>query len=92
LFIQSVAFLLTQLTTNAVWLERWKWIANVFVMVSAAGISFSVALSLNPATFIGFLVAHIMWVFAGVIMKDKPIIALNGFFILIDIYAMIIRL
>jgi uncharacterized membrane protein len=92
LFIQSIAFLLTQLTTNAVWLERWKWIATAFVMMSAAVVSFSIALSLNPATFIGFLIAHIMWTFAGVIMKDKPIIALNGFFILIDVYAIIIRL
>jgi hypothetical protein len=69
-----------------------KWIANIGVMISAVLVSASVALSAQPLTFIGFLVAHIMWLFAGIIMKDKPIMALNAFFIVIDIYAILIRL
>ena len=92
MFIHSLAFIFSQLAANGVWLERWKWVANTFMMLSAVAVSFSIALSLHPATFIGFIIAHTMWVTAGFIMKDKPIIALNGFFILIDVYAIIIRL
>lgn len=73
-------------------LDRIKWFATACVLISAALVSFSMVLSLHPVTFIGFLVAHIMWTFAGIVMKDKPIIALNAAFILIDIYAIIIRL
>ena len=92
MFIQSCFFLYSQLLTNKIWLERLKWIANAFVIISAAAISFSTELAITPPIFFGFLIAHIMWVFAGIIMKDKPIITLNAFFVIIDIYAIIIRL
>jgi len=92
MFFYSVEFLYSQLHTNDVWLNRLKWLANVCVMLSAILVSASVSLSAQPLTFIGFLVAHVMWLFAGIIMKDKPIMALNAFFIIIDIYAIGIRL
>lgn len=92
MFFYSVDFLYSQLHTNEVWLDRMKWLANICVMLSAILVSSSVALSTQPLTFIGFLVAHVLWLIAGMIMKDKPIMALNAFFIIIDMYAIIIRL
>jgi len=91
MFFHALEYSIFQLHTNPKWLERLKWFANINIYISAILLSFSVALSAMPTAFIGFFVAHIIWVFAGIVMKDKPIIALNGFFIPLDLYAMAIR-
>ena len=92
MFFYALEYFVFHLKTNPEWLERFKWFANVNMYISAILISVSAALSAEAATFIGFFVAHIIWIFAGILMKDKPLIALNGFFIPLDMYAMIIRL
>ena len=92
MFFDTVQFLYYKLKSDEKLLSQMKWLATACIVISAAVISFSVELSLQSSTFIGFLFAHILWTIAGVIMKDKPIIVLNACFIPIDIYAMIIRL
>lgn len=90
--IQAVEFLLLKLQYDQLWLERFKWFANINMYISAILVSFSVALSSNPYTFFGFLIAHMCWLIAAVVIKDKPLMALNGFFIPLDIYAISIRI
>jgi len=91
MFFHALEYSIFQLRTNTEWFERLKWFANINMYISAILLSFSVSWSTTPTAFIGFLIAHIIWVFAGIAMKDKPIIALNGFFIPLDLYAMAIR-
>lgn len=92
MFFYTVDYLLYQLQTNSSWLNTFKWIANIGMYISAIMISFSVAVSASTGPFIGFLIAHIIWLIAAVAMRDKPLLALNGFFIPLDLYAIAIRL
>lgn len=72
--------------------EIVKWLGNAFMYVSAILLSVSVAASLVPVTYLGFLVAHIIWAFFAWQVKDKPLFAQFILFIPIDLYAMYIRL
>lgn len=92
MYFLAAEYLVYQLQTNNKLLEWVKWFATFCVCASAILVSFSIELSLQPHVFLGFLIAHILWTGAGIIMKDKPIIVLNAIFILIDTYAIIIRL
>ena len=91
MFFYSLEYLLYQLQSNSVWMNRFKWFANINMYISAIMISVSATLAASAWVFIGFFVAHIIWLVAGFAMKDKPLMALNGFFIPLDLYAMAIR-
>jgi len=69
-----------------------KWFATFGVCASAFVVSFSVEMSMEPQAFYGFFIAHVVWIVAALAMRDKPLIALNVFFLFVDIYAIIIRL
>jgi len=91
MFFHAVDYLLYHLQTDSVWLNRIKWFANINMYISAIMISFSIAFSASAWAFVGFFIAHIIWLVAAFAMKDKPLMALNGFFIPLDLYAMVIR-
>jgi ABC-type enterochelin transport system permease subunit len=69
-----------------------KWLANAFMLVSAIGISVSVAAALAPVTYLGFLLAHIIWAFFAWKIDDRALLAQFIFLMPIDLYAMYIRL
>lgn len=73
-------------------LKYIKWTATLSMMVSAVLISVFVQLSSTHWVFWGFLVGHVLWSFAAVSMKDRPLLMLNLTFLCIDIYAISIRL
>jgi len=60
--------------------------------LSAVMVSFSPSLSQQSAAFLGFFFGHVLWATMGTIKRDWPLIAVNAFFIPIDLYAMYIRL
>ncbi len=72
--------------------EIVKWLANIFIYVSAVLLSVSITASLQPITYIGFLIAHIIWLFFAWKSSDKPLFYQFLFFIPIDLAAMYIRL
>ena len=74
------------------WQQGVKWAANIFIFISAIMISVSLEIAAQPYAFIGFFIAHILWVWAAIVIKDKPLIALNVFFLPMDLWAMWIRL
>lgn len=80
------------LETNNAWREVTKWLGNAFIIISALVVSFSVEMAMEPIAFLGFLLGHITWFTAATIMRDKALIALNGFFLFVDSYAIFIRL
>jgi TctA family transporter len=88
----AVEYFVMRLTLERSWQEAMRWLATASIMTSALVISFSIPLSTQVLPFSGFLLGHVLWVLVGVIQRDKPIIALNAFFIPIDLFAMYIRL
>jgi hypothetical protein len=88
----ALDYLAMRLATEPPWQEIVKWVATSFIVISAMAISFSVPLSMHIGPFVGFFIGHILWIIVGSVQRDRPIIALNVFFIPIDIYAMMIRL
>lgn len=72
--------------------EITKWVANIFMYISAITLSISITASLIPITYIGFLIAHIIWSFFAWKTRDMPLLGQFLFFIPIDLYAMYIRL
>lgn len=69
-----------------------KWLANIFMYISAITLSISISASLLPITYLGFLIAHVIWSYFAWKINDKPLLAQFLFFIPIDLYAMYIRL
>lgn len=91
-FIFSVQYVWFLINYNQKAQEITKWLANIFMYISAITLSLSVAASLLPITYIGFLIAHIIWAFFAWKIKDNALLASFIFFIPIDLYAMYIRL
>lgn len=74
------------------WQQSFKWSGTALIALSAALVSFSPALSQQSAAFLGFFLGHVLWSTMGIIKRDWPLIAVNAFFIPLDLYAMYIRL
>jgi len=69
-----------------------KWVANAFILVTAIVLSVSIAASLMPITYMGFLIAHVIWGFFAWKIKDNALLTQFLILIPIDLYAMYIRL
>ena len=91
-FIFSVQYVWLLINYDKKSQEIAKWLANVFMYISAIAISISVAASVMSVTYLGFLFAHIIWAFFAWKIKDRPLFAQFLFFIPVDLYAMYIRL
>ena len=91
-FTNSVQYLWLLVNYDKKTQKITKWLANIFMFASAILLSVSVAASLVPATYIGFLMAHTIWAFFAWKIKDVPLFAQFALFIPIDLYAMYIRL
>lgn len=91
-FIFSVQHIWTLVNQDKKSQEIAKWLANIFMGVSAIALSISITASLIPITYMGFLIAHIIWAFIAWKIKDNPLLAQFLFFIPVDLYAMYIRL
>lgn len=71
--------------------ESIQWLANAFLMLSAVLVTISIRMCLSIYPFIGFLVAHILWLVMAVHIDIQPLAWQNGFFIILDSYAILIR-
>ena len=72
-------------------IEILKWTGTVSMAISAILISFSVQIAKIPWSFLGFLLAHIIWGGVAWSMDEMALFVLNVGFIPIDIYAMYVR-
>lgn len=66
--------------------------ANVFMFLSAILLSTSPALSIKAWPFLGFLIGHVIWITVGMKMKKRTLIEYNAGFLLLDIWAISVRL
>jgi hypothetical protein len=72
--------------------ELLKWAATAFITLSAIQVSFNVRWSTEWWAYVGFLIGHIIWTFAAFWMKEWALLFLNASFILVDSYAIYIRI
>lgn len=88
----AITHAVIMLETNTVWQDRAKWAGTAFIILASIFVSFSIEMATLPYAYAGFLCGHIIWFAAALIMRDKPLITLNGFFLFVDSYAIMIRL
>lgn len=73
-------------------LETLKWIATLSMTISAILVSARITWATKYWAYIGFLIGHCIWCYAGFAMKEFALFYLNFFFIFIDFYAIGIRI
>ena len=67
-------------------------LANAFMFISAVLVSASPYFAVQPWTFVGFLLGHIIWIITAFRMKKKTLAEANIGFLLLDIWAIAVRL
>ena len=72
--------------------QRFKWVGNGLLMTAAMSVAVSAEWAQHAWPFVLYTIGAGMWMYAGMIMKDKALVGLNLFFVVIDVYAIIIRL
>ncbi|WP_341744574.1 hypothetical protein [Azonexus hydrophilus] len=72
--------------------EAIKWAGTVLFAIGAIAISVLPQTAESWIPFAGFAIGHAMWLGAGFLMSDKAVMALNGMYLPIDFYAIIVRL
>ena len=73
-------------------LDIIKVLGNILIFTGALLVTASPTISLTIYPFVLDVLGAIMWCLAGKIMNDNRIIQLNVFFLIINIYAIIIRI
>lgn len=68
-----------------------KWIANIFMYVSAIVLSISIPAAQTLLPYVAFFISHVLWSFFAWKIRDVALLYQFLFFIPIDIYAMYIR-
>jgi uncharacterized membrane protein len=66
--------------------------ANIFMIMSGALVSFSPELSVQAWTFMGFFIGHVIWIITGLRMKKITLVEMNVGFLLLDTWAIWVRL
>lgn len=69
-----------------------KWIGTITTIISSLVISISPQLSTYPAAFAGYFVGAAFWLCYALRIKDYPLGVLNCFYLLINSFAIYIRL
>lgn len=67
------------------------YIANCFIFSGAISITVAPRWSQRPPIFVLFLIGHILWLSLSLFRGDGPLIWLNSFFVLVDIFAILVR-
>ena len=80
------------LYTNQKLFDLFKWIGNFWLVMAASVVAVSAQWAQEAWPFVMYTIGAAMWVYAGMIMKDKALIGLNAYFVAFDAYAVWIRL
>jgi len=66
--------------------------ANLAIIAAGAAVSITPEIALHYRVFIGFLAGHVTWFGYAIRCRDRGLIALNAGLVLLDLYAIAIRL
>lgn len=73
--------------------QKWIGYLGTFLfMVGALAVSMSPAWSSHPAPFAVFLVGHLLWWTLGYLSHERPLLVLNGLYLVLDVWALAVRL
>ena len=67
------------------------YLANFFIFAGAVSITVAPRWSQRPSLFFLFLIGHLLWLLVAILRPDGPLIWLNAFFVLVDVFAILIR-
>ena len=65
---------------------------TLLFMLGALALALSTAWSSHPGPFAVFLVGHVIWLGLAWLCHDKPLMLLNGLYIVLDLVAVLVRL
>ena len=72
--------------------DHLKWVANFFVFSGAIALAFSADWAATIWPFIFYTIGNLLWIYVAVeIMRDKPLIWLNLFFLGINAIGILTR-
>lgn len=77
---------------SAILWRRTSWAANSLLIGAAVLMSIFPAMALNYPVFVCFLLGHVIWVAYAMAKRNNEILILNAGMILIDAYAIVIRI
>ncbi len=66
--------------------------ANLAIIAAGAAVSITPEIALHYQVFLGFVAGHVTWFGYAIRSRDRGLIALNAGLILLDLYAIAIRL
>ena len=69
-----------------------KWIGTSFTALSAIIIAIEPSIALTWTPFVGYGIGAIIWLYAAIKDKEWALAALNLLFVIVDLYAISIRL
>jgi hypothetical protein len=72
--------------------QEFKWLGNALLMTAAASVAVSSTWAQQVWPFVLYTVGAGIWMYAGILMRDRPLVYLNLFFVVIDVYGIFERL
>ncbi len=69
-----------------------RWIATSLLVAGGIAVSGSIRLAQEAWAFAPFAIGHMLWLVVALKAKDRPLFALNLGLLLLDTYAIVIRL
>lgn len=90
--IHAYNYLVCFLLTNKAAFDRFKWAGNIATFVGALAVGVSIETAGQAWPFSLYLFGSFVWLVAASILKDRPLIWLNLFFVLTNAYAIFVRL
>lgn len=72
--------------------QQWIGYLGTFLfMAGALALALSTEWSHHPGPFAAFMVGHVFWLGLGYLGNERPLIVLNGLYIVLDLLAVVIR-
>ena len=89
---EAIQYCTFYLTANEKAFHVFKWIGNGFAMLAALAIAASSAWSQEAWPFFMYIISNFVWLLAGIIMRDLPLIGLNMFFFFVNVWGIYERI
>lgn len=73
--------------------QQWVGYGGTFLfMLGALALAVSTEWSAHPGPFAAFMVGHALWLWLGYLTHERPLLVLNGLYIVLDLIAVLMRL
>jgi hypothetical protein len=74
-------------------IQQWVGYGGTFLfMLGALALAVSTEWSSHPGPFAVFMVGHALWFWLGYLAHERPLLVLNGVYVVLDLVAVLMRL